>query len=90
VLTSDNPRTEDAETIIRMIEKGIKEVNNASYTVILDRYEGIRHALHYAREGDIVVIAGKGHENYQIIGDQVIPFDDYQVAKEILQKEIVS
>lgn len=90
VLTSDNPRTEDPESIIRMIEEGIKKVNNASYTVIPDRYEGIRHALHCAREGDIVVIAGKGHENYQIIGDRVIPFDDYQVAREILQKEIVS
>lgn len=90
VLTSDNPRTEDPESIVRMVEGGIKEVGNASYTVIIDRYEAIRHALHYAREGDIVVIAGKGHENYQIIGDRVIPFDDHQVAREILQKEIAS
>ncbi|MFY9272901.1 MAG: UDP-N-acetylmuramoyl-L-alanyl-D-glutamate--2,6-diaminopimelate ligase, partial [Thermacetogeniaceae bacterium] len=89
VITSDNPRSEDPEKIVRQIVEGIKESKAASYTVITDRYEAIRHALHWAREGDFVLIAGKGHETYQIIGDQVLPFDDQQVAREILVKEII-
>jgi len=89
VLTSDNPRTEDPESIIQMIEAGIKTVPDASYTVVVNRYEAIRQALHYAEEGDIVIIAGKGHETYQIIGERTIPFDDHQVAREILVKEII-
>ncbi|NLN22153.1 MAG: UDP-N-acetylmuramoyl-L-alanyl-D-glutamate--2,6-diaminopimelate ligase [Syntrophomonadaceae bacterium] len=90
VITSDNPRSEDPEKIVGQIVEGIKESKEAAYTVITDRYEAIRHALHWAREGDFVVIAGKGHETYQIIGDQVLPFDDHQVAREILVKEIIS
>ncbi|MFY9140625.1 MAG: hypothetical protein WAO30_07700, partial [Thermacetogeniaceae bacterium] len=89
VITSDNPRSEDPEKIVGQIVEGIKECKETSYTVITDRYEAIRHALHWAREGDFVVIAGKGHETYQIIGDQVLPFDDQQVAREILVKEII-
>ena len=89
VITSDNPRSEDPEKIVGQIVEGIKECKDASYTVIINRYEAIRHALHWAREGDFVVIAGKGHETYQIIGDQVLPFDDHQVAREILVKEII-
>lgn len=90
VLTSDNPRTEDPDKIIKQIEDGIREIGDVHYTIIQDRYEAIRHALHYAREGDFVVIAGKGHETYQNLGDKVIPFDDRQVAKEIITKEICS
>lgn len=89
VLTSDNPRTEDPERIVQMIEDGIKAVPGASYAVVVDRYEAIRQALHYASAGDIVVIAGKGHETYQIKGNRTIPFDDHQVAREILAKEII-
>lgn len=90
VITSDNPRSEDPEKIIEQIEDGIRENRDTRYTTIIDRYEAIRHAVHSAREGDCVVIAGKGHETYQIIGDQVLPFDDHQVAREILVKEIIS
>ena len=59
VITSDNPRSEDPEKIVGQIVEGIKESKGAAYTVITDRYEAIRHALHWAREGDFVVIAGR-------------------------------
>lgn len=88
VITSDNPRSEAPEKIEYQIEDGIRKIGNAHYTIITDRYQAIRHALLYAKEGDFVVIAGKGHETYQIIGDNVFPFDDHQVAREILVKEI--
>lgn len=88
ILTSDNPRSEEPLSIIRQIEAGIRELGDIHYEVIPDRREAIRRALQRARSGDFVVIAGKGHETYQIVGDQVLPFNDYQVATEILQKEI--
>ncbi len=88
ILTSDNPRSEDLLSILRQIEAGIGKTGDACYEVIPDRYEAIRRALQCARRGDLVVIAGKGHEAYQIVGDQVLPFDDYQAASEILKKEI--
>ena len=89
VITSDNPRSEAPEKIERQIEEGIRELPHACYTIITDRYQAIRHALLSAKEGDFVVIAGKGHETYQIVGDQVISFDDHQVAREIIIKEII-
>lgn len=88
VITSDNPRSEVPEKIEQQIEEGIRSVKNARYAIITDRYQAIRHALLYAKEGDFVVIAGKGHETYQITGDSVLPFDDRLVAREILAKEI--
>jgi UDP-N-acetylmuramoyl-L-alanyl-D-glutamate--2,6-diaminopimelate ligase len=88
LLTSDNPRSEDPKKILAQIEAGIKEVTSA-YLVIEDRYQAIRTALHYAQKGDFVVIAGKGHENYQILKDHIIPFDDCEVVREILAKEIL-
>ncbi|MGB4505258.1 MAG: UDP-N-acetylmuramoyl-L-alanyl-D-glutamate--2,6-diaminopimelate ligase [Syntrophaceticus sp.] len=88
VITSDHPRSEDPEQIEQQIEDGIRQIKNAHYTIITDRYQAIRHALLSARDGDFVVIAGKGHETYQVIGDQVLPFDDHQVVREILTKEI--
>ena len=88
VITSDNPRTEDPQKIEEQIEDGIRKIKNACYTIITDRHQAIRHALLYAKEGDFVVIAGKGHETHQIIGDEIFPFDDRQVAREILAKEI--
>ncbi|KUK32492.1 MAG: UDP-N-acetylmuramoyl-L-alanyl-D-glutamate--2,6-diaminopimelate ligase [Thermoanaerobacterales bacterium 50_218] len=88
-ITSDNPRTEDPEKILAQIEAGIKGVTSA-YSVVEDRYQAIRSALHCAQKGDFVVIAGKGHENYQILKDRTIPFDDRQVVREVLTKEILS
>lgn len=82
ILTSDNPRTEDEEKILEEIEKGVSA--NANYSIIKDRREAISEALSSAVEGDIVVIAGKGHEDSQIIGDKAISFDDREVAGDIL------
>lgn len=81
-LTSDNPRTEDASAIIDDIRVGIP--SGSSVYVELDRREAIKNALGAAQEGDIVVIAGKGHEGYQIIGREKIPMDDRQIAREAL------
>jgi UDP-N-acetylmuramoyl-L-alanyl-D-glutamate--2,6-diaminopimelate ligase len=89
IITSDNPRSEDPAKIASQIEEGIKTIGSADYVVILDRREAIRHALHQAERGDTVVIAGKGHETYQLIGDRQLPFDDHQVAGEIIKKEII-
>jgi UDP-N-acetylmuramoyl-L-alanyl-D-glutamate--2,6-diaminopimelate ligase len=85
VITSDNPRSEDPLVIINAVETGIKAAGQARYAVQPDRREAIRQALNLARTGDMVVIAGKGHENYQIIGDQKLPFDDREVAREVLR-----
>jgi UDP-N-acetylmuramoyl-L-alanyl-D-glutamate--2,6-diaminopimelate ligase len=82
IVTSDNPRTEDPEDIIRQIEKGMPDIGK--YSIILQRREAIRKALKMADDSDIVIIAGKGHEDYQIIGDKVLHFDDKEAAAEIL------
>ncbi|MBP8988798.1 MAG: UDP-N-acetylmuramoyl-L-alanyl-D-glutamate--2,6-diaminopimelate ligase [Clostridia bacterium] len=79
VITSDNPRTEDPEAIIRDIITGI-EPTGGLYKVIVDRSEAIDWAIRTARAGDMVVIAGKGHENYQIFKDRTIHFDDAETA----------
>jgi len=77
VLTSDNPRTEDPLAIIEEVEAGVKHfAGRGSYVIEPDRRQAIRLAVSAARSGDVVVIAGKGHENYQIIGTRKIPFDD--------------
>ncbi|QSQ09732.1 UDP-N-acetylmuramoyl-L-alanyl-D-glutamate--2,6-diaminopimelate ligase [Koleobacter methoxysyntrophicus] len=84
VITSDNPRYEEPEAIISEIEEGAK-LGRGEYIKIADRRAGIEYALKHARKDDVVVIAGKGHETYQIIGDKSIPFDDREVAREILR-----
>ncbi|WP_026485529.1 UDP-N-acetylmuramoyl-L-alanyl-D-glutamate--2,6-diaminopimelate ligase [Caldanaerobius polysaccharolyticus] len=84
VVTSDNPRSEDPEAIISDILKGIDGVAENRYEVIVDRKEAIRRALSIARKGDVVLLAGKGHETYQILGDRTIPFDERKIVKEIL------
>jgi UDP-N-acetylmuramoyl-L-alanyl-D-glutamate--2,6-diaminopimelate ligase len=86
-LTSDNPRTEDPEAILRDIEQGVLGLSaserGASY-VIPDRRAAIRAALLEARPGDVVLIAGKGHEDYQVIGKTRHRFDDREVVRELL------
>ncbi|MEI8311686.1 MAG: UDP-N-acetylmuramoyl-L-alanyl-D-glutamate--2,6-diaminopimelate ligase, partial [Verrucomicrobiota bacterium] len=77
VITSDNPRREDPEEIIRDVEAGMRGTN---YEKITDRENAIRHAIDLARPGDIVLIAGKGHENYQEFADRRIAFDDVAAA----------
>ena len=82
VITSDNPRSEDPLKIIKDIKKGIRR--KGGYYVEPDRYEAIKKALMLARQGDLVLIAGKGHETYQIFKDTVKPFDDREVVKQLL------
>jgi UDP-N-acetylmuramoyl-L-alanyl-D-glutamate--2,6-diaminopimelate ligase len=79
IITSDNPRNEPAEQIVRDVLDGFHQPCEAR--VMLDRAEAIGWALGQAKPGDCVLVAGKGHENYQIIGDRRIPFDDRDVAK---------
>ena len=83
ILTSDNPRTEDPEQILADAEQGIKETGKP-YRKIADRREAINRAVAEARRDDLVLIAGKGHEDYQIIGREVFHFDDKEVAREAL------
>lgn len=87
IFTSDNPRTEDPKDILKDMVNGVAaSVDN--YEVITDRKEAINRAIHYAEKDDIVIIAGKGHETYQLIGHDKHDFDDRKVAKEaILAKE---
>jgi UDP-N-acetylmuramoyl-L-alanyl-D-glutamate--2,6-diaminopimelate ligase len=83
VITSDNPRSEDPKDIISQIESGVKGLFD-NYCMLPDRRQAIRKAIGMASEKDIVLIAGKGHETYQIIGNRTLPFDDRKVAKEAL------
>ncbi|MCO5334623.1 MAG: UDP-N-acetylmuramoyl-L-alanyl-D-glutamate--2,6-diaminopimelate ligase [Pyrinomonadaceae bacterium] len=83
VITSDNPRNEDPLKIIAEIESGVKE-KAADHIVIPDRREAIQRAINIAENGDVVIIAGKGHEAYQIVGSDKFHFDDREVAAEQL------
>ncbi len=85
ILTSDNPRSEDPMQILQSIEEGIKPTGKP-YVVIEDRREAIRYALTHAEEGDIIVLAGKGHETYQEIMGVKRPFDEKQVVQDLLQE----
>jgi len=92
ILTSDNPRGEDPWQIIYEVEPGLQE-NKASgngYTVQPDRYEAIRLGVELARPGDMVIIAGKGHESYQVFSDYTVPFSDREVAAEIIAQRLAN
>ena len=84
ILTSDNPRTEEPLKIISEIENGLKPTN-CPYMVISDRREAIRQAIFRAKPNDVVLIAGKGHETYQIVGNEKFHFDDREAAKAALE-----
>lgn len=102
IITSDNPRTEDPLKIIRDIEQGLAEYGTKAsaldaanqtaasgkkpYAIIPDRHEAIAIAVGLATAGDVVVLAGKGHEDYQIIGETKLRFDDREVAREEIRK----
>lgn len=101
IITSDNPRTENALSIIKEIEEGmalsglkvanLAALSNASigktpYLVIPERRDAIRTAISMGKPGDVIVLAGKGHEDYQIVGDKKNYFDDREVARDELQK----
>ncbi len=85
IVTSDNPRTEDPDEIIGQILVGM-EGHEDRYAVMPDRAEAIRFAINEAREGDVVLIAGKGHEDYQIIGNVKHHFDDREVAAAAIEE----
>jgi UDP-N-acetylmuramyl-tripeptide synthetase len=85
IITSDNPRTEDPMEIIREIEVGVKKTGTR-YEILSDRRDAIFRAVTLAKAGDVVIIAGKGHENYQIVGNDKFHFDDREVAKEALAR----
>ncbi len=83
ILTSDNPRGEQPLAVIKDIEAGL--TNHSKYLIEPERAAAIKIALRMAQKGDVVLIAGKGHEPYQIVGDQVRPFDDRLIAREIIE-----
>ena len=87
VLTSDNPRSEDPHRILLDVEVGLQKAGRTKeddYVIIESREEAIQHAIALARRGDLVLIAGKGHEDYQILADKTIHFDDREVASQAL------
>jgi len=89
ILTSDYPRTEDPHRFLLDVEVGLQREGkrkDEDYLVIENREEAIRRGISMARSGDLVMIAGKGHENYQILGDRRIHFDDREVARAALEK----
>ena len=90
VITSDNPRSEDPQRIIDEISRGIPAGGQGTRTpevhTIVDRREAIERAVERADAGDVVLVAGKGHEKYQQIGDRVLPFDDGQIARNALER----
>ena len=86
VFTSDNPRSEDPESIIKEVEGGVQPENYKKTLSIVDRMQAIKTACSLAHEGDIILVAGKGHETYQIIGSERFDFDDFEITSEILTK----
>jgi UDP-N-acetylmuramoyl-L-alanyl-D-glutamate--2,6-diaminopimelate ligase len=90
VVTSDNPRSEDPQRIIDDVLRGLtpdtRKNEDQRLLTIVDRGAAIRTAIELARPGDLVLVAGKGHEKYQVIGERVLPFDDVAVAKDALNR----
>ena len=84
-ITSDNPRSEEPQKIINDILMGIKK--REKITIEIDRFKAINESIKFANKGDIVLIAGKGHEDYQILNDKVINFDDRKIAYKLLKEK---
>lgn len=84
ILTSDNPRSEDPDQIIKQMESGIPEDRKMIYLIIEDRSQAIKTACALAAANDIILVAGKGHENYQDIKGKKFAFDDKQILKTYL------
>jgi len=85
-ITSDNPRTEDPRSILNEVVAGLSPMTRRTATVEIDRHIAIERILSDASPGDVVLIAGKGHENYQIIGTEKRHFDDVEEATRALQR----
>ncbi|HET8760341.1 MAG TPA: cyanophycin synthetase, partial [Nitrospiria bacterium] len=100
ILTSDNPRGEDPLAILSAIEQGLREelaarapdrpsaFSRQPYLTLPDRREAIERAVQMAEAGDLIVIAGKGHEDYQIVGDRRLSFDDRAAAREAIEQRL--
>ncbi len=89
IITSDNPRSEKPENIIQDILEGVNgKEDKSKYEVEIDRKKAIARAIELAKEDDMVIIAGKGHEEIQIFKDKQIPFSDRQVAELILKERL--
>ena len=97
IVTSDNPRSEDPQDILDQIKRGIVSPDERSgpktrsgrdvrYLAIVDRKEAIERAVREAARGDVILIAGKGHEKYQVVGERVLPFDDVEIARAALER----
>ncbi|GAA5220929.1 UDP-N-acetylmuramoyl-L-alanyl-D-glutamate--2,6-diaminopimelate ligase [Membranihabitans marinus] len=89
ILTSDNPRTESPEDILLEMAEGLNPVLKAKTFSIVNRKEAIRMAVAMANVNDVILVAGKGHENYQIIGNEVLPFDDAEILTYALQNKYI-
>ena len=86
ILTSDNPRYENPEAILDDIETGIRKTSG-KYIRITDRREAIAYAIHHGKPGDVIVLAGKGHEDYQEICGKKYPMDERVLVQEILEED---
>jgi UDP-N-acetylmuramoyl-L-alanyl-D-glutamate--2,6-diaminopimelate ligase len=86
ILTSDNPRSEDPGKIIKEMEAGVEIHERKKVISIIDRREAIKTACSLAQPGDIILVAGKGHETYQEINGERFPFDDLEILKEIFNQ----
>ena len=84
IITSDNPRFDDPMKLAKDIEVGIKEVTN-NYIILVDRKEAVEYAVRMAKKDDLVLLAGKGHETYQVIGKEKVPFSERQIVEETLK-----
>lgn len=85
IFTSDNPRSEDPNIILREMEAGVK---GKKYKSIVDRKKAIQYVVNEAQKGDVILIAGKGHETYQQIGQKMLDFDDRRIAKEAIEERL--
>ena len=88
IVTSDNPRSEDPQHIVDDILEGMPSstCQGKDYEVVVDRKEAIQFAVRKAQPGDLIMIAGKGHENYQVLKTDVIHFDDREIAEEAARR----
>ena len=86
IFTSDNPRSENPIEILDQILLGVSPTNSKKTDIIVKREKAIEGAYKYCKTGDIVLIAGKGHENYQELNGTKIPFDDFKIAKQIFKE----
>ena len=88
IITDDNPRTEDPEIIVQNILAGIDDKSHVE--IIHDRYAAIERAVNMAKSGDLVLIAGKGHETTQTLMDRTLEFNDFKVADELVGKRLAA